>query len=80
MVKVSVIIPVGYLSSQSKSCFKSVLKQSESNIEIIIVEDGLDEKSDKIIADIFSDKPNARIIRQNKGGVSKARNLGLAIA
>ncbi len=75
--KVSFIIPVYNVDKYLTKCVNSVRCQTESNIEIILVDDGSTDNSGKI-CDIFS-KKDSRIltIHQKNQGVSVARNTGL---
>lgn len=77
---VSIIIPVFNAELFIDSCIESLLKQTYSDFEIIIVDDGSSDASLNIIDSYqLRDK---RIIPIHKpgGGVSSARNLGLRIA
>lgn len=80
MPKLSVIIPVYNAEEHLQKCIDSVLKQTESDIEIILVNDGSKDKSGEI-CDGFTQKDNRiRIIHQENQGVSAARNNALAVA
>lgn len=80
MIKVSIIIPVYNVADYVSNCIDSVIKQSYSNLEIIIVNDGSTDNS----ADICRRKANldSRILYLEKenGGLSTARNYGLKFA
>lgn len=75
---VSVIIPVYNCERFIEKCLKSVLNQSYPNLEIIIVNDGSNDRSGMIIDDIMAAESHAKIIHQDNKGVSVARNIGLA--
>ena len=77
---VSVIIPiyntVGYLAR----CVQSVLSQSYSDIEVLLIDDGSTDGS-RALADSFSKKDaRCRCFHKENGGVSTALNVGLAEA
>lgn len=74
---VSVIIPAYNAESSLMQCLDSVLKQSFKNIEIILVNDGSTDQTDKI-ARSYEDK--IRCIVQDNKGQGAARNSGLNIA
>lgn len=78
--KVSVIIPVYNTMEYVGECIESALKQTLTDIEIIIVNDGSTDGSGHLIEDYA--KADNRIIYVNKanGGPSIARNIGLEIA
>ncbi|MGE7663631.1 glycosyltransferase family 2 protein [Peribacillus sp. NPDC097197] len=75
--KVSVIVPVFNSEKYISRCIESILAQSFSNIELIIVNDGSTDKSEIIIKN-FKDK-DERIIYfpQINSGPSEARNKGI---
>lgn len=75
--KISIIIPVYNLEKYIKRTVESVLKQTYTNIEVIIVDDGSSDESWKIIQKI-ADKDNRVIpIHQENGGVTNARLNGV---
>ncbi len=78
MPKVSVIIPVYNVENYLEKCLNSLIKQTLDDIEIIIVNDGSPDNSQKII-DSFASKYHNKIkayIKEN-GGLSDARNFGI---
>lgn len=78
--KISVIIPVYNAEKMIERCIKSILGQSYSNLEVIVVDDGSTDGTKDIINEI-STKDNRVIYRfQNNAGVSKARNTGIKCA
>ena len=75
---VSVIIPIHNTAKYLKKCLNSVIKQTYTNLEIILINDGSTDNSASII-DKFA-KKDARIkvfTNQVAQGVSSARNIGL---
>lgn len=75
--KVSVIVPVYNTDRFLAKCLTSMAGQSYQNIEIIIVNDGSTDKSDKVITDFMRKEARAIYIKQHNQGVSAARNVGL---
>lgn len=75
--KISIIIPVYNLEQYIEKCIISVMNQTYSNLEIIVVNDGSSDNSWKVITEIA--KRDSRIIPINKenGGVTSARMTGL---
>lgn len=75
---VSIIVPVYKAEKTIKRCVDSLIRQTYSNIEIILVENDSPDSSGKI-CDSFYDR---RIVtlHSSKKGVSKARNIGLGVA
>jgi len=72
----SIVIPVYNAQNTIKRTLLSVLNQTYSNYEIIIVNDGSTDNSTVIIND-FKDNNKIKIITQDNAGVSAARNNGI---
>lgn len=75
MKKVSVIIPVYQVEKYIAATVKTVLAQTYTNFELIIVDDGSTDKSREICQQ-FTD-PRIKIICQENRGVAAARNTGI---
>lgn len=76
----SVIIPVYNTSAFLERCLNSVIYQTYMNLEIILVNDGSTDNSLDICNSFVSKDKRIKIINQANGGLSRARNAGLAIA
>lgn len=80
MVKVSIIVPVYNVEEYLPRCLDSLINQTLSDIEIIIVNDGSKDNSQKIIDKYKKkDKRIISLIKEN-GGQSSARNYGFKYA
>ena len=79
MNKISIIIPIYNAESTIKKCLKSIINQEYKNIEIILVNDGSSDKTERIIEEFFLDK-RIKYYRQENSGVSVTRNLGISKA
>lgn len=77
---ISVIIPIYHVEDYLKECVDSVLKQTYSNLEIILVDDGSDDKCPSICDDYQKQDARIHVIHKENGGLSDARNAGLDIA
>ena len=77
--RVSVIIPVFNAEKYLSQCIESVLSQTCYGLELILVNDGSTDQSEKIISDYINDDRVIYIKQENKG-VSAARNVGLSHA
>ena len=77
MKKISVIIPIYNTKKELKRCLESILNQQYKNIELVCVDDGSTDGSEKLL-DIYAqnDKRIVAIHQENKGE-SNARNVGL---
>lgn len=74
---ISVIVPVYNREKTIKRCINSIIAQTYSNIEIIIVDDGSTDNSLKKCKDLSVSKENIIVYHQDNKGVSAARNYGL---
>lgn len=74
---ISVIIPVYKVEKCLPICINSVLKQTYTNYEIILIDDGSPDKSPEI-CDYYAKKyHNIKVVHKSNGGVADARNCGL---
>lgn len=78
-MKVSIIIPVYNLEKYVSKTIESCLGQTYRAIEVIIVNDGSTDGSEKIIEDYLADE-RVRYVKQDNAGVSAARNHGVEVA
>lgn len=77
---ISVIVPVYNVEEFLPRCVDSLLEQTYRNLEIILVDDGTRDNSDKI-CDVYAARdPRVRVIHKENGGLSSARNAGIDIA
>lgn len=77
MKKVSVIIPVYNVEPFLERCVDSVLNQSYSDIEILLIDDGSPDQCPQICDRYADSYSNIEVIHQLNGGLSKARNAGI---
>ena len=75
---ISVIVPIYNVEQYIDRCVKSIIDQSYTNIEIILVDDGSTDES-SAICDRYTDK-RVKVIHKENGGLGSARNAGLDIA
>lgn len=73
----SVIVPVYQAKAYLKKCIESILHQSFSDFELILVDDGSNDGSEKICDTYAEQEKRIRVIHQKNQGVSSARNAGL---
>lgn len=80
-IKVSVIIPVYNVEKYINRCLISIRNQTLKEIEVIIVNDGSQDRSVEIIQDfIQSSKQKVLLLEKENGGLSDARNFGIPYA
>lgn len=74
---ISIIVPIYNAEKVIKRCIESISRQSYEMLEIILVDDGSTDQSLEICEDMSEKDSRIKIIHQNNGGVSRARNTGL---
>ncbi len=77
---ISVIVPIYNVEEYLPSCIESILRQTYSNLEIILVDDGSRDGSGILCDKYMEQDKRIVVIHQKNGGLSAARNSGLEIA
>ncbi len=77
---ISVIVPVYNVEQYLSRCVDSILAQTYQNLEIILVDDGTKDNSDKICDDYAARDSRIKVIHKENGGLSSARNAGIDAA
>ncbi|MDD3184937.1 MAG: glycosyltransferase family 2 protein [Anaerostipes sp.] len=75
--KISVIVPAYNAEKYIKDCIESLLCQTYSNLEIIIVDDGSKDNTGSIIDEFAVKDRRIVAVHIDNGGVTNARNVGL---
>lgn len=78
--RISVITPAYNSEKYIDRAIRSVLNQTWRNIEYILVDDGSTDRTGEILDRYAAEDDRIRVIRKENGGVSSARNAGLAAA
>lgn len=77
MPKISVIVPVYNAEKYLSKCIDSVLAQTFSDWELLLIDDGSPDRSGEICDEYAAKDSRIRVFHKQNGGVSSARNLGL---
>ena len=72
--KISIIVPIYNGENYMRKCIDSILSQTYSNIELILVNDGSTDNTIKICNEYKNNYDNIIFIDQKNMGVSSARN------
>lgn len=80
MALISVIVPVYKAEAFLRKCTDSILSQSHRDIELLLIEDGSPDQSGALCDAIAAEDSRVRVFHKENGGVSSARNVGLANA
>lgn len=76
MPKVSVVIPVYNMQKYLDKCMQSVLSQTLSDIEILLVDDGSSDDSPRLCDDYAGADARVRVIHKENGGLTSAWKRG----
>ncbi len=79
-MKYSVIIPIYKVEKYLRRCVDSVLAQTLSDCEIILVDDGSPDNCPEICDEYALNDSRIKVIHKENGGLSSARNAGIKIA
>ena len=80
MEKVTVVVPVYNAEKYLTECLESIQRQTYSNIEIILVDDGSKDSS-PALCDAFQKKDNRiKVVHKMNEGAGKSRNKGIEMA
>ena len=75
--KISIIIPVYNVEKYLRKCVQSILNQTYSNLEILLIDDGSTDESGRICEELNKNDSRIKVLHKKNGGVSSARNLGI---
>ena len=76
---ISVIIPVYNIEKYLRRCIDSVLAQTYQDFELLLIDDGSKDSSGAICDEYAARDSRVKVFHKENGGVSSARNAGLAI-
>lgn len=79
-MRISFIIPVYKVEKYISQCVDSIAKQTYSDIEVILVDDGSPDKCPALCDEFARRDERVRVLHKDNGGLSDARNAGLKLA
>ena len=74
---ISIIVPVYNVEKYLQRCIESILTQTETDFELLLIDDGSKDKSGLICDEYAQKDKRVNVIHKENGGVSSARNLGI---
>ena len=74
MAEVSIIVPVYQVEKYIRQCVDSILAQTFTDFELILVDDGSKDKSGQICDEYAVLDQRVKVIHKKNGGLSDARN------
>lgn len=77
MAEISIIVPVYQVEKYIRQCIESILAQTFTDFELILVDDGSIDNSGKICDEYAANDKRIRVIHKENGGLSDARNKGM---
>lgn len=78
MKKATIIIPVYNSEKYIKRCMESILSQIDETFEVLLINDGSNDRSEDIIDSYAKKYPGiVRVISKKNEGTAKTRNLGI---
>ena len=77
MAKISVIVPAYNAKTTLRTAVESILSQQVPELEIIIVNDGSTDGTDRLCHALASEYPCIHVITQKNAGICAARNRGM---
>lgn len=77
---ISVIVPIYKVQDYLDECIESIINQTYSNIEVILVDDGSPDRCPQMCDEWAKRDSRIRVVHKKNGGLSSARNAGLDVA
>ena len=74
---ISLIVPIYNVENYLWMCLDSIAKQTYSNIEVVLINDGSSDGSKEICQEFVNRDNRFRYFEKNNGGLSDARNVGI---
>ena len=79
-IDISIIVPVYKVEKYLRRCLDSILAQSNSNIEVIVIDDGSPDGCPEICDEFAALDNRVKVVHQKNQGLSFSRNVGIDLA
>ena len=79
-MKISIIVPVYNVEEYLPRCIDSILQQSFSSYELLLIDDGSEDQSGTLCDNYAKKDSRIKVIHQSNQGQAKARNIGIKLA
>lgn len=80
MSEISIIVPVYNVENYLKKCVESILSQTFTDFELLLVDDGSTDSSGEMCDELKRLDERIKVIHKENGGLSSARNAGIDVA
>lgn len=77
---ISVIVPIYKVQDYLDECIESIINQTYSNLEVILVDDGSPDRCPQMCDEWAKRDSRIRVVHKKNGGLSSARNAGIDVA
>ncbi len=77
---ISIVVPVYKVEAYLEKCVDSILNQTFTDFELILVDDGSPDKCPRICDEYAKRDSRVKVIHKENGGLSDARNVGIEVA
>ena len=74
---ISVIVPIYKVEDYLDECVQSIINQTYTNLEIILVDDGSPDRCPEMCDEYARQDSRIKVIHKPNGGLSSARNIGI---
>ena len=78
-LKVSIVIPCYNVDKYIEECLNSVLNQTYSNLEVVVIDDGSNDGTRRILEEYQNRYRNIKLLIQKNKGSGSARNAGVRV-
>ena len=77
---ISIIVPIYNVEQYLNRCIESLVNQTYTNLEILLIDDGSTDNSGKLAEKWISNDQRIKVYHKKNGGLSDARNYGIKYA